>query len=94
MDAEKDPECLMLGFQCVENLGRLYPDSSGVLANFAADIFEILATYFPIHFTHVSLIFSLGFFTLGRFHLFLCFYFLTSQGEGILMSKEMICRGL
>ncbi|KAK4269315.1 hypothetical protein QN277_022487 [Acacia crassicarpa] len=52
VDAEKDPECLMLAFHCVESLARLYPDPSGILANFAADIFEILESYFPIHFTH------------------------------------------
>lgn len=52
MDSEKDPECLMLAFHGVETLARLYPNPSGVLANFARDIFEILESYFPIHFTH------------------------------------------
>ncbi|XP_028778927.1 MMS19 nucleotide excision repair protein homolog isoform X2 [Neltuma alba] len=52
VDAEKDPECLMLAFHCVESLTRLYPDPSGVLSNYAKDIFDILESYFPIHFTH------------------------------------------
>lgn len=54
IDAEKDPECLMLAFHVVESLARLYPDSSGLLASFAKDIFDILEPYFPIHFTHPS----------------------------------------
>ncbi|KAF7843400.1 MMS19 nucleotide excision repair protein-like protein isoform X1 [Senna tora] len=54
MDAEKDPECLMLAFRNVESLVRLYPDASGLLANFVGDLFDILESYFPIHFTHPS----------------------------------------
>ncbi|TKY48216.1 MMS19 nucleotide excision repair protein-like [Spatholobus suberectus] len=54
IDAEKDPECLMLAFHIVESLARFYPDSSGLLASFAKDVFEILEPYFPIHFTHPS----------------------------------------
>ncbi|XP_012571694.1 MMS19 nucleotide excision repair protein homolog isoform X2 [Cicer arietinum] len=54
IDAEKDPECLMLAFHIVESLARLYPDPSGLLASFASDVFDILAPYFPIHFTHPS----------------------------------------
>lgn len=56
MDAEKDPECLMLAFHIVESLGQLNPDPSGLLGSFARDLFDILEVYFPIHFTHVSLI--------------------------------------
>ncbi|XP_027929094.1 MMS19 nucleotide excision repair protein homolog isoform X2 [Vigna unguiculata] len=52
IDAEKDPECLMLAFHIVQSLAQLYPDSSGLLASFAKDIFDILEPYFPIHFTH------------------------------------------
>jgi len=47
----------MLAFHIVQSLAQLYPDSSGLLASFAKDIFDILEPYFPIHFTHVSLIF-------------------------------------
>lgn len=61
MDAEKDPECLMLAFQIVETLAQLYPDPSGLHASIARDLFDILESYFPIHFTHVSLIFILPF---------------------------------
>lgn len=61
MDAEKDPECLMLAFHIVESLARLYPDPSGLLESFARDVFDILEPYFPIHFTHVSLIFYIHF---------------------------------
>ncbi|KAJ7963077.1 MMS19 nucleotide excision repair protein-like protein [Quillaja saponaria] len=52
IDAEKDPECLMLTFHIIESLVQLFPDPSGPLASFAGDIFEILGCYFPIHFTH------------------------------------------
>ncbi|XP_027341803.1 MMS19 nucleotide excision repair protein homolog [Abrus precatorius] len=52
IDAEKDPECLILAFHIVESLAQLYPDPSGLLASFAKDIFDILEPYFPIHFTH------------------------------------------
>lgn len=61
MDAEKDPECLRLAFHNVETLAQLYPDPSGLLASVAKDLFEILESYFPIHFTHVSLISGLIF---------------------------------
>ncbi|XP_047961342.1 MMS19 nucleotide excision repair protein homolog isoform X4 [Salvia hispanica] len=52
VDGEKDPECLLLVFHIVECLGQIYPDPSGPLANYAEDMFEILGSYFPIHFTH------------------------------------------
>ncbi|KAI4355583.1 hypothetical protein L6164_004341 [Bauhinia variegata] len=52
IDSEKDPECLMLAFHVVESLARLYPDPSGPLASYAGELFEILGSYFPIHFTH------------------------------------------
>ncbi|XP_019458712.1 PREDICTED: MMS19 nucleotide excision repair protein homolog [Lupinus angustifolius] len=52
IDAEKDPDCLMLAFHIVESLGQLNPDPSGLLASFAKDLFDILEAYFPIHFTH------------------------------------------
>lgn len=53
IDGEKDPQCLLLVFHIVESLTRLYPGPSGPLANYAEDMFEILGSYFPIHFTHV-----------------------------------------
>jgi len=62
VDAEKDPDCLKLAFHTVKSLSQLYPDSSGLLANFAKDVFDILEPYFPIHFIHVSLIFHFYFF--------------------------------
>ncbi|XP_075107436.1 MMS19 nucleotide excision repair protein homolog [Nicotiana tabacum] len=52
IDGEKDPQCLMLIFRVVEVLAQLFPESSGPLANFAGDLFDILGCYFPIHFTH------------------------------------------
>ncbi|XP_038718052.1 MMS19 nucleotide excision repair protein homolog isoform X2 [Tripterygium wilfordii] len=52
IDGEKDPQCLMLGFHIVELLPRLFPDSSGLLESFASELFEVLGSYFPIHFTH------------------------------------------
>ncbi|CAJ1955318.1 unnamed protein product [Sphenostylis stenocarpa] len=52
IDAEMDPECLMLAFHVVESLARLYPDSSGPLASFAKDVFDILEPYFPLRITH------------------------------------------
>ncbi|KAL3631945.1 hypothetical protein CASFOL_024929 [Castilleja foliolosa] len=52
MDGEKDPQCLLHVFRIVENLARLYPDPSDPLASFAGELFEILGSYFPIHFTH------------------------------------------
>ncbi|THF99081.1 hypothetical protein TEA_007038 [Camellia sinensis var. sinensis] len=54
IDGEKDPECLMITFHIVEVLARLFPDPLGPLASFAADLFEILGCYFPIHFTHLA----------------------------------------
>ncbi|KAH1219369.1 MMS19 nucleotide excision repair [Glycine max] len=51
IDAEKDPDCLKLAFHIVESLAQLNPDSSGLLASFAKDVFDILEPYFPIHFT-------------------------------------------
>jgi len=57
IDAEKDPECLMLAFRIVQSWAQLYPESSGLLATYAKDVFDILEPYFPIHFTHVSLFF-------------------------------------
>lgn len=61
----------MLIFRVVEVLAQLFPESSGPLANFAGDLFDILGFYFPIHFTHVrslnytvSLLFTCVFFLL------------------------------
>ncbi|XP_073299299.1 MMS19 nucleotide excision repair protein homolog isoform X2 [Primulina huaijiensis] len=52
IDEEKDPDCLVLVFHIIESLAKLYPDPSGPLSKFAQDLFEILGSYFPIHFTH------------------------------------------
>ncbi|KAL3528688.1 hypothetical protein ACH5RR_008010 [Cinchona calisaya] len=52
IDEEKDPQCLMITFHIVEVAAQLFPDPSGPFASYAADIFEILGRYFPIHFTH------------------------------------------
>jgi len=51
----------MLAFHIVQSLAQLYPDSSGLFASFAKDVFDILEPYFPIHFTHVSLNFHVYF---------------------------------
>lgn len=45
----------MLTFCIVEVVVRVFPDD--LLASFASDLFEILGCYFPIHFTHVSLVY-------------------------------------
>ncbi|CAI9114214.1 OLC1v1014878C1 [Oldenlandia corymbosa var. corymbosa] len=52
IDEEKDPQCLILTFHIVEVAAQLFPDSSGPFAKYAAEFFEILGSYFPIHFTH------------------------------------------
>ncbi|KAL8466010.1 hypothetical protein ACS0TY_035213 [Phlomoides rotata] len=52
IDGEKDPQCLLLVFHIVESLARLYPGPSSPFSNYVEDIFEILGSYFPIHFTH------------------------------------------
>ncbi|KAJ0755553.1 putative DNA repair/transcription protein MET18/MMS19 [Helianthus annuus] len=52
IDGEKDPQCLLLTFCLVERLAQLYPESSSSLASYAEDLFNILGSYFPIHFTH------------------------------------------
>ncbi|WVZ62100.1 hypothetical protein U9M48_011885 [Paspalum notatum var. saurae] len=52
IDEEKDPECLKLSFHVVEVVMKLFPDPSGLAAQFASDVFEILSKYFPVYFTH------------------------------------------
>ncbi|XP_062189386.1 MMS19 nucleotide excision repair protein homolog [Phragmites australis] len=52
IDEEKDPECLKLSFHVVEAVMKLFPDPSGLAAQFASDVFEILSKYFPVYFTH------------------------------------------
>lgn len=52
IDEEKDPECLKLSFHLVEVVMKLFPDPSGLAAQFASDVFEILSKYFPVYFTH------------------------------------------
>ncbi|KAG2640277.1 hypothetical protein PVAP13_2KG062600 [Panicum virgatum] len=52
IDEEKDPECLKLSFHVVEVVMKLFPDPSGLAAQFACEIFEILSKYFPVYFTH------------------------------------------
>jgi len=53
IDEEKDPECLKLSFHVVEVVMKLFPDPSGLAAQYACEIFEILSKYFPVYFTHV-----------------------------------------
>uniref|UniRef100_A0ACD5UY57 Uncharacterized protein n=1 Tax=Avena sativa TaxID=4498 RepID=A0ACD5UY57_AVESA len=52
IDEEKDPECLKLSFHLVEVVMKLFSDPSGLAAQFASDLFEILSKYFPVYFTH------------------------------------------
>ncbi|KAF8732141.1 hypothetical protein HU200_016108 [Digitaria exilis] len=52
IDEEKDPECLKLSFHVVEVVMKLFPDPSGLAAQFASEFFEILSKYFPVYFTH------------------------------------------
>jgi DNA repair/transcription protein MET18/MMS19 len=53
IDEEKDPECLKLSFNLVEAVMKLFPDPSGLAAQYASEVFEILSKYYPIYFTHV-----------------------------------------
>nr|XP_043614238.1 MMS19 nucleotide excision repair protein homolog [Erigeron canadensis] len=52
IDGEKDPQCLLITFHLVEMLTQLCTESSSSLASYAEDLFSILGSYFPIHFTH------------------------------------------
>ncbi|GJY16789.1 MMS19 nucleotide excision repair protein homolog isoform X1 [Tanacetum coccineum] len=52
IDAEKDPQCLLITFHLVELVALKYPESSEALTSYAEDLFNILGSYFPIHFTH------------------------------------------
>uniref|UniRef100_A0A0E0AGF6 MMS19 nucleotide excision repair protein n=1 Tax=Oryza glumipatula TaxID=40148 RepID=A0A0E0AGF6_9ORYZ len=52
IDEEKDPECLKLSFNLVEAVMKLFPDPSGLAAQYASEVFEILSKYYPIYFTH------------------------------------------
>uniref|UniRef100_A0A0E0LHR5 MMS19 nucleotide excision repair protein n=1 Tax=Oryza punctata TaxID=4537 RepID=A0A0E0LHR5_ORYPU len=52
IDEEKDPECLKLSFHLVEAVMKLFPDPSGLAAQYANEVFEILSKYYPIYFTH------------------------------------------
>lgn len=52
IDAEKDPQCLLITFHLVELVALKYPESSDALTSYAEDLFNILGSYFPIHFTH------------------------------------------
>ncbi|KAF0909378.1 hypothetical protein E2562_035819 [Oryza meyeriana var. granulata] len=52
IDEEKDPECLKLSFHLVEAVMKLFPDPSGLAAQFASEVFEILSKYYPVYFTH------------------------------------------
>ncbi|ONM57002.1 MMS19 nucleotide excision repair protein-like protein [Zea mays] len=42
----------MLSFHVVEVVMELFPDPSGLAAQFTGDVFEILSKYFPVYFTH------------------------------------------
>ncbi|XP_047325692.1 MMS19 nucleotide excision repair protein homolog [Impatiens glandulifera] len=50
LDGEMDPQCLMIAFHIVELLGKLFSDPSSPLSALAADLFDILGRYFPVHF--------------------------------------------
>ncbi|XP_010534209.1 PREDICTED: MMS19 nucleotide excision repair protein homolog isoform X2 [Tarenaya hassleriana] len=52
IDGEKDPQCLMIAFHIIELLAQLFPDPSGPVASNAADLFDVMGCYFPLHFTH------------------------------------------
>ncbi|KAJ6706369.1 DNA REPAIR/TRANSCRIPTION PROTEIN MET18/MMS19 [Salix purpurea] len=52
IDGEKDPQCLMLAFHIIEVLVQVFPEPCGPIESFASDLFGILSSYFPIHFTH------------------------------------------
>jgi Dos2-interacting transcription regulator of RNA-Pol-II len=53
IDNEMDPSCLMLAFRLVQNAISLFP----IMSNMAyQDSFDILSKYFPVYFTHVSLL--------------------------------------
>jgi hypothetical protein len=48
----------MLAFHIMEVLVQVFPDPCGPIESFASDLFGILSSYFPIHFTHVSFIYQ------------------------------------
>lgn len=52
IDEEKDPQCLMHAFHIVELAAQIFAGPSSPLANYAEELFDILGSYFPIHFTH------------------------------------------
>ncbi|XP_062086459.1 MMS19 nucleotide excision repair protein homolog [Humulus lupulus] len=52
IDGEKDPHCLLLAFDIIRALIRLFPNPNGPLENFSRELFESLSSYFSIHFTH------------------------------------------
>ncbi|KAL1188270.1 MMS19 nucleotide excision repair-like protein [Cardamine amara subsp. amara] len=54
IDGEKDPQCLMVVFHLIELLAQLFPSPSGPVASDASDIFDSIACYFPLHFTHTK----------------------------------------
>lgn len=55
IDEEKDPQCLMHAFHIVEHAAQVFSGPSSPVANYAEELFDVLGSYFPIHFTHVSL---------------------------------------
>lgn len=59
IEEEKDPRCLLVAFQLVEHLVRLFPATDGPLADCAGDVFDIVSRYFPVSFTPVGLTLSL-----------------------------------
>lgn len=54
IDEEKDPQCLMHAFHIVERAAQVFAGPSSPVANYSAELFDVLGSYFPIHFTHVS----------------------------------------
>lgn len=48
----------MHAFHIIEVMVQLFPDPSGPLESYRADLSEFLGRYFPIHFTHVRKAFT------------------------------------
>lgn len=54
IEEEKDPRCLLLAFQLIEQLSRLYPDPDGPVGSCVEELFDVVSRYFPISFNPVS----------------------------------------
>lgn len=54
IEEEKDPRCLLLAFQLIEQLSCLYPDPDGPVGSCVEELFDVVSRYFPISFNPVS----------------------------------------